>query len=119
MIVGNQFHQVTLDMLALIWGQSIHSLQMMANTKDGFPSGNRVRSHNGMLSSQRLVNIVGVASGDLVQVSMLRVRTVTNGGERAGKSFQESSPGGTDTVVDLIGAGENSITTGRRTNFVD
>ena len=119
MIVGNQFHQVTLDMLALIWGQSIHSLQMMTNTKDGFPSGNWVGSHNGMLSSQGLVNIVGVASGHLVEVGMIRVRTVANGGEGSGKGFQESSPGGTDTVVDLIGAGENSITTGGRANLVD
>lgn len=118
-VVGDHGHQEVLNPLALRGGQTIDLLEMVTHPKDGFPAGDGVGAHHGMLGVQALVNVAGVPAGDLIQVGDLWIRLVPDGRESAGEGLQPGAEGRREAVVYLVRAGKDRITTGRGAGAAD
>ena len=114
-VLHDKLHKPRQEVLALLIGQTVDALDVVANAEDGLPAGDRVSADEGVDGLQQLAHVLGRATLGRVDLEVVALGGVVEErlGREDGQLIEEALERGRDTVVELVSRGPESVCTGR------
>ena len=113
-VLHDELHKPRQEVLALLIGQAVDALDVVANAEDGLPAGDRVGADEGVDGLQQLADVLGRATLGRVDLEVVALGGVVEErlGREDGQLIEETLEGGRDAVVELISRGPESVYAG-------